>query len=140
MAQMFTLRGINIGVRKSFAALAKVFRKVFQSLWLILPKSLAWQILYHRASYIIPYSIMYYTIEHRTINHIARKFIADKGDKITSRCGFIYIVMEFNFPRDVNLSTSRWEKHPIMTVFFSYPGLRFVMVYRRCVHTRVLRS
>ena len=75
MAKMFTQRGINIGVRKS----------------------LAWQMLYHRASYIIPYSIMYYTFEHRTINHIARKFIADKGDKITSRCGFIYIGREFNF-------------------------------------------
>ena len=23
---------------------------------------------------------------------------------------------------------------------FSYPGLRFVMVYRRCVHTRVWRN
>ena len=29
------------------------------------------------------------------------------------------------------------EKHPIMTVFFSYPGLLFVAVYHRCVHTRV---
>ena len=41
MVQMFTLRGINIDVRKSFAALAKVFRKVFQSLSLRSPKSLA---------------------------------------------------------------------------------------------------
>ena len=97
MVQTFTLRGINIGVRKTFAALAKDFRKVFQSLSLILRKSLAWQMLYHRASYIIPYSIMYYTFEHRTINHIARKFIADKGDKIPSRGSFIYIVREFNF-------------------------------------------
>ena len=75
MAQTFTLRGINIGVRKSFANAAKVFRKVCERLSLILRKSLAWQMLYHRASYIIPYSIMYYTFEHRTINHIARKFI-----------------------------------------------------------------
>ena len=96
MVQTFTLRGINIGVRKSFANAAKVFRKIFQSLWLILPKSLAWQILYHRASYIIPYSTIYYTIEHRTINHIARKFITDKGNKISSRCSFIYIGREFN--------------------------------------------
>ena len=97
MAQMFTLRGINIGVRKSFANVAKVFGKVCQRLSLILRKSLAWQMLYHRASYIIPYSIMYYTFEHRTINHIARKFITDKGNKIPSRGSFIYIVMEFNF-------------------------------------------
>ena len=41
MVQMFTLRGINIGVRKTFAVLAKVFRKVFQSLSLRSPKSLA---------------------------------------------------------------------------------------------------
>ena len=44
---------------------------------------------------------------------------------------FIYIVMEFNFSRDVNLSTSRWKKHPIITVFFSYPGFIFTTVYRR---------
>ena len=125
MVQTFTLRGINIGVRKSFANAAKVFRKVFQRLSQYQRKSLEWQMLHHRASYIIPYSIMYYTFEHRTINHIARKFIADKGDKITSRCGFIYIVMEFNFPRDVNLSTSRWEKHPIMTAFFFISGSLF---------------
>ena len=51
--------------------------------------------------------------------------------------------MEFNFPSDVNLPTSRWEKHPIMTAFFipgfhlrdgissacSHPGVVELMVY-----------
>ena len=122
MAQMFTLRGINIGVRKS----------------------LAWQMLYHRASYIIPYSIMYYTFEHRTINHIARKFIADKGDKITSRCGFIYIGSEFNFHHE-GISTASGCGKTVYngTVFFipgfhlhdgipsacSHPGVVELMVY-----------
>ena len=110
MVQTFTLRGINIGVRKSFANAAKVFRKIFQSLWLILPKSLAWQILYHRASYIIPYSTIYYTIEHRTINHIARKFITDKGNKISSRYGFIYIGWEFNLHHEGISTASGWGK------------------------------
>ena len=60
MAQTFTLRGINIGVRKTFADIAKVFGM----------------------ANVIPYSTIYYTIEHRTIKHIARKFIADKGEKL----------------------------------------------------------
>ena len=118
MVQTFTLRGINIGVRKSFANAAKVFRKVFQRLSQYQRKSLEWQMLHHRASYIIPYSIMYYTFEHRTINHIARKFIADKGDKITSRCGFIYIGREFNFHHEGISTASGWEKQSITTPFF----------------------
>ena len=118
MAQTFTLRGINIGVRKSFANAAKVFRKVFQRLSLILRKSLEWQMLHHRASYIIPYSIMYYTFEHRTINHIARKFIADKGDKIISRGSFIYIGREFNFHHEGISTASGWRNIRQWQCFF----------------------
>ena len=62
----------------------------------MLPKTLAWYPKDFGMANVIPYSTIYYTIEHRTINHIARKFITDKGNKIPSRYGFIYIVMEFN--------------------------------------------
>ena len=53
---------------------------------------------------------MYYTIEHRTINHIARKFITDKGNKISSRYGFIYIGREFNFHHEEISTASGAEK------------------------------
>jgi hypothetical protein len=57
---------------------AKDFRQYPQSLWLMLPKSLAWYPKDFGMANVIPYSTIYYTIEHRTINHIARKFITDK--------------------------------------------------------------
>ena len=100
MVQTFTLRGINIGVRKSFAALAKVFRKVFQRLSLRSPKSFADIAKVFGMANVIPYSTIYYTIEHRTIKHIARKFIADKGEKLhhdavlsTSLWSYIFLAM-----------------------------------------------
>ena len=57
---------------------------------------------------------------------------------------FIYIVMELYFPRDVNLSTSRWEKtsnnngvffipgfhlHDGIPSVCSHPGVAELMVY-----------
>ncbi|MBR4301425.1 MAG: hypothetical protein IKT84_05855 [Bacteroidales bacterium] len=108
MVQTFTLRGINIGVRKTFAALAKVFRKVFQSLSLRSPKSLAWYPKDFGMANVIPYSTIYYTIEHRTINHIARKFITDKGNKIPSRCSFTYIGRDFNLYHEEIPTASGW--------------------------------
>ena len=80
MVQMFTLRGINIGVRKSLAGIAKVFGGIGERLSHGLPKSLEryakdfgevcqrlWGVkhctmrlhtLYHRASYFVPCGVV----------------------------------------------------------------------------------
>ena len=53
-----------------------------ESLSPIPPKTLGWYPKDFGMANVIPYSTIYYTIEHRTIKHIARKFIADKGEKL----------------------------------------------------------
>ena len=80
MVQMFTLRGINIGVRKSLGRYAKDFGEVCQRLWGGTPKTLGryakdfgevcqrlWGVkhctmrlhaLYHRASYFVPCGVV----------------------------------------------------------------------------------
>ena len=109
MVQTFTLRGINIGVRKSFAALAKVFRKVFQRLSLRSPKSFADIAKVFGMANVIPYSTIYYTIEHRTINHIARKFITDKCRYDPNQT-----------KRMVQLQYKAWDIYSIMVTFRNY--------------------
>ena len=77
MVQMFALRGINIGVRKTLADAAKDFRMICQRLSLILRKTLAGQMLYHGASSIVPSGIIHCTMRRGAIYHAATKFVAD---------------------------------------------------------------
>ena len=71
MAQMFTLRGINIGVRKSLGRYAKDFGEVRQRLWGGMPKTLGSQTLCHAAPYFVPSGITHCTMRRGAINGIA---------------------------------------------------------------------
>ena len=78
MVQTIIFYGTNVHASWYKHWCAKDFRQYPQSLWLMLPKTLAWYPKDFGMANVIPYSTIYYTIEHRTINHIARKFITDK--------------------------------------------------------------
>ena len=84
MVQMFTLRGINIGVRKSLGRYAKDFGEVRQRLWGGVPKTLGSQTLYHTAPYFVPSGIILCTMRRGAINGIAPQQKKDSTRKVKS--------------------------------------------------------
>ena len=106
MVQMFTLRGINIGVRKSLAGIAKVFGgigerlshdmpksleryakdfgEVRQRLWGGVPKTLGSQTLYHAAPCFVPSGIILCTMRRGAINGVAPQQKKDSTFRVKS--------------------------------------------------------